>query len=134
MSWIKINNINNIAEVNKNINLQKLEIFIKENNIVTYKSTSSVFAKSMFNFFKSGGEYGRNLIQINMPHLDHCIIFKTKSGDVILTSHSYVPIESMKDNIDKWANENNLKAKYYDSTYSWYNSTNLVVIRLKSLK
>lgn len=88
----------------------------------------------MFNFFKSGGEYGRNLIQINMPHLDHCIIFKTKSGDVILTSHSYVPIESMKDKIDEWANENNLKAKYYDSTYSWYNSTNLVVIRLKSLK
>lgn len=64
---------------------------------------------------------------INPPHIDHANFFKSKDK-VWLVYHPYNIADNIRDDIEKWANKNNLHVEVYPYEDSWYGDHSSMVV------
>lgn len=116
-----------------NSDFETLEQFINANkfNMIHY-FTNTQDIKTILTTGKSN-KSSWNITEEEPPRIDHAIYFKNSSNKICcLTYNSYYPADKVRQEVEQWAAERELKATVYDAKYSWYapNSTCFVVISL----
>ena len=134
MPWEKVN-YNKLHKATcccNKTNLTILKEFLILNEIESYRKPSWIGTNIKRFLENKGIAAGNTYIHLKMKIptiIDHCRMYKTKKSDILIVSHSYLPVELIKEEFDNWNN-----GDFKLSIFGCENNTNLLVITLKNVE
>ena len=139
MQWKKINfnKLNESTQHNSSSNLDLFIEFVENNDIVSSRS-GSWLGTTVRRFLENGGIADGNTyihLRKEITNIDHEYMYKNRKGEILITSHSYMPEDEIIEKFNEW-NDGDFKLTLYGAEKSWYypNETTLFVITLKDVE
>lgn len=111
-------------------NPEMLRAFLDANHITHYCKIGHEQDWPRFMSTGRNTERLKNVSKEAIPYNDHGRAFKNASRDICYVSQPYSDVEIVKAELVRWAEERGLVVELYDSTHSWYNNGNTMLVAL----
>lgn len=111
-----------------NNNPEMMRRFFDENQIQKFTRLQIYQDWNRFFLTKRDTYMLKDAAKTGMPYNDHGRAFMNHLAQICYVSQPYAEVRQVKVELEQWASERGLVVELFDSTHSWYNKDNTMVV------